>query len=248
MSDNASAPAGKQETPSIPMSITLGGQTYLVSETPELKGLISTVASIERAKLYSTINELKSGMEELKKVTVLPVAQTPAPVASTVPGTELNEFKDALLASVRDIIRSEVTPLQDFVNKQNTESLDSYRARLIEANKTTCIPELVKGTTKEELDSSLAESVRLRSQYSPVDFSKPGGQENPHQHVPAEVVNAANIAQQPNAVIPAPAVTILAPMGVSAIEDAPTDIAALSHEDFGKRRGELEAKMKSLVS
>lgn len=230
--------------PTLPTSIILGGITYNVTETQELKDFIAQVSQVEKNKLYSTIDELKKGIEELKRVDV----HTPAPTVAPTVAQPINEkaFKDEVISAVGTLLNERLAPITAALNQAQAESVDAYRDRLVNANVGKCIPDIVKGNTKEEVDASLAESIRLRSQYSPVDFNQPGGQENKHANIPAEVQAAAANANVPGATqVAAP--TIMAPAVISAIEESPVDIAGMNHEEFGKRRGELEAKMKNLV-
>jgi hypothetical protein len=115
---------------------------------------------------------------------------------------------------------------------------------------------MVKGTTKEELMTSLQESIAVRNRYNPNVPQQPGGLPPKFTNVPSDVQDAAQQAQQQaQAIIPAPqqnVVTqqvpqILTAPAIAPIQDAPVDISKLSHEEFGERRKQLEAHMKTLM-
>ena len=54
----------------IPESITINGVTYTVKDTPELQQFIQEVAKVEKSKLYTQFENLKSQIANLGKVRV----------------------------------------------------------------------------------------------------------------------------------------------------------------------------------
>ena len=52
----------------IPESVTIGGVTYAVKETPELQQFIQDIAKVEKSKLYSQFETLKAQIATLQNV------------------------------------------------------------------------------------------------------------------------------------------------------------------------------------
>lgn len=157
----------------IPESITINGVTYAVKDTPELQSFIQEVAKVEKSKLYTQFEALKAQIKALSDVQVVSDPNIEAMLAKM---KETFITKDDLKQSLAETVKEAVKPLieTDAQNKKNT--LDAYRESLIKMNEGTCIPELVKGETKEEIDASLAESIRIRAKYpSPVAPHQPQG-------------------------------------------------------------------------
>jgi len=154
----------EEKTVAIPESIVLNGVTYSVKETPELLGLMQAVAKQEKTKLYGQFESLKNQVQLLSNVKIEP-SQTP------LGATQYDQLKAAivqeLLPELKDAVREVVQPVLDSTAQSAQETLDQYRTALLAENNATCIPELVKGNTKEELRASLAESIRLRAAYPP---------------------------------------------------------------------------------
>lgn len=73
-----------QNTPSIPESITINGVTYLVKETPELQQFIQAIAKVEKSKLYSQMETLKTQIQNLGNVEITPDKSTEFDVNSLV--------------------------------------------------------------------------------------------------------------------------------------------------------------------
>ena len=154
-----------QQTASIPESITIGGVTYLVRENPELQKFIQDVAKVEKTKLYSQFENLRSQIASLNGVQVTP--DTPSVNVDDLVGKLKESFvtKETLTEILSQTINSTIKPLLDANEQNHHNALDEYRQKLIKDNEATCIPELVKGNSKEELDKALAESIRIRAAY-----------------------------------------------------------------------------------
>ena len=76
---------------------------------------------------------------------------------------------------LKETIGEVIQPVLSATEQQRVNDLNQYRERLIRDNEATCIPELVKGNSKEELEKSLRDSIELRAKYnSPVMI--PGAQ------------------------------------------------------------------------
>jgi hypothetical protein len=223
----------------LPEEVIINGVTMKLSETPELMGLVSTIAKIEKSKLYSKIASLEQGLNELKKVEVSP---NPVPT----------NFKAELLGEIKEMIESQIKPLLDKTTSIENRSVDEYRQQLLRENDGKCIPELVKGNTKDELDVALAQSIELRSKYTP---------QNNNSGAPAHItdpvilarLNASgnNTTQQPaaaqssNQTQAAPVVQV-PNIPVQNPQNAP-DIGNMDMDEFEKRRDELRKGIESLV-
>lgn len=162
-----------QNTPSIPESITINGVTYLVKDTPEIQQFIQAVAKVEKSKLYSQMDSLKAQIQNLGNVEVIPTEQFNADsFIEKLKGTFVTA--DSLKETLSNTIKEVVQPVLDATHRNEQNELNEYREKLINENAATCIPELVKGNSKEELDAALKESIRLRSAYP-----SPSGQQVP---------------------------------------------------------------------
>lgn len=154
-----------QNTSSIPESITLGGVTYAVKDTPELQQFIQAVAKVEKSKVYSQMEAIKQQIQSLSNVEVVKDGSefNVDSLIEKLKGTFVTT--ESLKESLSDTIKEVVQPVLDATHKHEQDELSAYREKLISENASTCIPDLVKGNTKEELDASLQESIRLRSAY-----------------------------------------------------------------------------------
>lgn len=179
----------KQNTISIPESVTINGVTYLVSETPELQQFIQAVSKVEKSKLYSQFESLKEQIKNLGNVQVTEDQQQKLDIEALVKSLK-DSFvtKDDLRESLKSTVEEVVRPVLDATKKTQEDELNAYREKLITENAATCIPELVEGNTKEELDAALKESIRLRAAYPP-----PGNEQKPYGGDP----NIKRQAQQP---------------------------------------------------
>lgn len=146
----------------IPESITINGVTYTVKDTPELQQFIQEVAKVEKSKLYTQFENLKSQIANLGKVRVTGNLDVDT-IVEKLKGTFVTkeDFQEMLPGVLKEVVQPVLT-----ATEQNRKSeLEQYREKIISENIATCIPDLVKGETKEELDVSLQESIRLRASY-----------------------------------------------------------------------------------
>lgn len=146
----------------IPESITISGVTYTVKDTPELQQFIQEVAKVEKSKLYTQFENLKSQISNLGKVRVTGNLDADT-IVEKLKGTFVTkeDFQEILPGVLKEVVQPVLTATEQ--NRKN--ELEQYREKLISENIATCIPDLVKGETKEELDASLQESIRLRASY-----------------------------------------------------------------------------------
>lgn len=154
----------EQEKTGIPKSITINGITYSVKDTPELQQLIQAVSRIEKSKLRSQYDTLSKKLNELGNAQV------------TIDDSVIDKFKGVFMTRedfkemLPNTVKEVVQPLLKANEDSHALEIEQYRNKLIQDNLATCIPDLVKGNTKEELDAALKESIRLRSQY-PTPFA-----------------------------------------------------------------------------
>ena len=183
-------PESKQNTISIPESVTINGVTYLVSETPGLQKFIQDVSKVEKSKLYSQFESLKAQIKDLSGVHVTEDEQKQQFDVKALVDALKDSFvtKEDLKESLKSTVEEVVRPVLDATKKTQEDELNAYREKLITENSATCIPELVKGNTKEELDAALKESIRLRAAYP-----SPGNEQKPYTGDP----NIRKQAQQP---------------------------------------------------
>ena len=155
-----------QSTVSIPESITINGVTYVVKDTPELLNFMQTVSKVEKNKLYSQFEILKEQIAKLGNVKVVGDEDNKVDIDSIVEklkGTFVTkqDLHETLKGTVEEVVR----PVLQATQKQQEDEIAQYRQKLINDNIATCIPELVQGKTKEELDSALKHSIELRASY-----------------------------------------------------------------------------------
>lgn len=156
--------ASSQNTTSIPESITINGVTYSVKETPELQQFIQAVAKVEKTKLYSQMEAIKAQIQNLSNIEVEPTGTTDIDsIVEKLKSTFVTQesLKDTLSTTIKEVVQ----PVLDATQRNEQTALEEYREKIIHENESVCIPELVKGNTKEELDAALNESIRLRKAY-----------------------------------------------------------------------------------
>ena len=231
-----------QQTVSIPESITIGGVTYLVRENPELQKFIQDVAKVEKTKLYSQFENLRSQIASLNGVQVTP--DSPSVSVDDIVGKLKESFvtKDTLTEILSQTINSTIKPLLDANEQNQHNTLDEYRQKLIKENEATCIPELVKGNSKEELDKALAESIRIRAAYpapgaapSPSPVHDPLIQQQAQQQAPQQG-NKLDVAPQK-----APQIPNVPPVPQRPAPDAAQQkgVKTMSMKDFAAKRESL---------
>lgn len=147
----------------IPESITISGVTYTVKDTPELQQFIQEVAKVEKSKLYTQFENLKSQIANLGRVKPVGSDLDVDAIVEKLKGTFITkeDFQEMLPGVLKEVVQPVLTATEQ--NRQ--DELKQYREAIISENIATCIPELVKGETKEELDASLKESIRIRATY-----------------------------------------------------------------------------------
>jgi hypothetical protein len=239
-------PETKQNTISIPESVTIKGVTYLVSETPELQTFIQAVSKVEKSKLYSQFESLKAQMKELGNVQV--TENKPLDTDSLV--NALKEHfvtKEDLTTSLKSTVEEVVRPVLDATKKTQEDELKAYREKLITENAATCIPDLVKGNTKEELDAALAESIRMRAAYPPPGSQPPySGDPNIQKTAQQEGFQAETPLTPTPETPKVPAAPAVPHRPAPDASREPEGVKQMSIEEFAKKRDSLKSQLESL--
>lgn len=230
----------------IPESITINGVTYTVKDTPELQMFIQEVAKVEKAKLYTQFENLKAQIANLNKVKVVPDA-TPATdldaLVEKLRGTFITkeDLKETLAGTVKEVVQ----PVLAATEQSRQEELSQFREKLIQDNIDKCIPDLVKGETKEELLASLQESIRIRTAYPSPSSVQP--QTRVVDPLITQQAQAQRTAQQYNptpteTAAPTPPATPRRPAPEVA---APANVKAMPMSEFASRREQLEQQLRA---
>ena len=155
----------------IPESIEIDGHSYVVKETPALMEFRQLVEKAEKNKLYSTFATLRQQINDLKATQVVQQS-APFDLGALVEALK-GEF--ATREDLQDIVSKAVQPVNNNLEQRRQQELAEYRERLIKDNEGKCIPELVKGATREEIDASMEESIALLNKYHGPFIDPPQG-------------------------------------------------------------------------
>lgn len=228
----------------IPESITINGVVYTISDTPELQVFAQQVAKVEKTKLYSQYENLKSKIEGLQKVQVTPEQTSNESIKELI--TEMTKSfvtKEDLQTSITASMKEVMEPVLNATRENKEQEIANYRQSLIDANTDKCIPELVRGNSKAELDASLAESIRLRGAYpSPSTAAIPnGGNKTVDPLIQRQMEEANNQKREmERAAIPT------APRMETAFEEqAPSGVKAMPMSQFAQEREALMANLEA---
>ena len=235
----------------IPESITLNGVTYTVKDTPELQQFIQEVAKVEKSKLYTQFENLKSQIANLGKVRVTGGNLDVDAIVEKLKGTFVTkeDFQEMLPGVLKEVVQPVLTATEQ--NRKN--ELEQYREKLISENIATCIPELVKGETKEELDASLKESIRIRAAYPTP--STAGIDPTKHVTDPLIQKQAQEMGEQPltptpqTAPVPTAAQTPVppaAPRRPSPEVSGPQNVKQMPMSEFEKQRETLKQQLEAM--
>lgn len=214
----------------IPEHLIINGSTYSVKDTPEIQEFIKSVAKVEKSKLYTQIEQLREQAIKLERVQISPTPKVEAP------SFDMDKFKEDISGIVGTLIDNKLAPITSESNRAKEQALNNYREELVNKNIDRCIPDLVRGSSKEEIDQSLAESIRLRASYP-----------SPNT-VEAQVVKDPLLQQtaldnkfQAETYIPSvPGIPAADPSSNQ------TDVKKMSMEEFAKQREALMNGMESL--
>lgn len=235
----------------IPESITINGVTYAIKDTPELQQFIQEVAKVEKSKLYTQFENLKAQIANLGKVRVTGNNLDVDTIVEKLKGTFVTkeDFQEMLPGVLKEVVQPVLTATEQ--NRKN--ELEQYREKLISENIATCIPELVKGETKEELDASLQESIRLRASYPTPSTAHI----DPTKHVTDPLIQkqAQEMVGQPLTPTPqaAPAPTAAptsappaAPRRPSPEVSGPQNVKQMPMNEFEKQREALKQQLEAM--
>lgn len=226
----------------LPESITINGNTYFVKDTPELQGFIQAVSKVEKSKLYSKFEDIKKEVQNLSQVQVVEPTMKDDDLVERLKKVFVTSegLKDTLKSTVEEVVQ----PILTATKRNQLNEIEEYRNKLIKENEATCIPELVKGATKEELDKSLKESIRIRQAYSLVNPPKYEGDPN-IKKMEKELSQKGEI-QTPT---PKPTDTPLpnVPNRPSPdVDGAPQGVKKMSMSEFAKKRDALRSQLETL--
>lgn len=235
----------------IPESITINGATYAIKDTPELQQFIQEVAKVEKSKLYTQFENLKAQIANLGKVRVTGNSLDVDTIVEKLKGTFVTkeDFQEMLPGVLKEVVQPVLTATEQ--NRKN--ELEQYREKLIGENIATCIPELVKGETKEELDASLKESIRIRAAYPTPSTAAI----DPNKHVTDPLIQkqAQEMVGRPLTPTPqaAPAPTAAptsappaAPRRPSPEVSGPQNVKQMPMNEFEKQREALKQQLEAM--
>lgn len=262
---NSDNPAGPARV-TIPRTIRIGEIEFSVADTPELANLVSLVrqdtASVEKTKLYTTIDKLKKDIEVLTNVELINPSGNADKKGEEIINTIVEAKMDGMLKELKGLM----APLLETNQRSQAAIVESYRNKVLAENVGKCIPELVVGETTEAIDTALANSLQLFGKYKSefgvrtieeqltnVSATPQGGIA---PSVPVTPVTTPTATPSPQATpaptnTPAPTQqTIVLPSSPANTEVPNTEIpsaSTMSIEEFGKRREELQRGLKDLV-
>lgn len=234
----------------IPESISINGVTYIVKDIPELQQFIQEVAKVEKSKLYTQFENLKSQIANLGNVKVSANSDVEA-IVEKLKGTFVTkeDFQEMLPGVLKEVVQ----PVLTATEQNRRDELEQYREKLINDNIATCIPELVKGETKEELLASLQESIRLRTSYptpstAHIDPTKhvvdPLLQKQAQEMVVQPTQTPTPKAAQPQAPLaPMPPV---APRRTSPEVSGPQNVKQMPMNEFERQREALKQQLEAM--
>lgn len=240
---------------SIPESVTINGITYVVRDTPELQKFMQAVSKVEKNKLYSQFESLKNQLEDLRKVQVVPDSQ------GSGAGVNVKEIVEALRGtfvtredletSLKNTVSEIISPVIQNSEEQRKQELEAYRNSIIQAHINECIPELVEGNSKQELDASLEKSIQLRSKYPSPSSAAVLHSEKPvvdpliAEQMRKENEARAQAASPTPSPVPAAAPAPTVPRREAPEVSGPTGVKNMPMSEFAARREQLEAELRA---
>ena len=236
---------------SIPESVTINGITYVVRDTPELQKFMQAVSKVEKNKLYSQFESLKNQLEDLRKVQVVPDSQ------GSGAGVNVKEIVEALRGTfvtredLETSLKNTVSEVIQNSEEQRKQELEAYRNSIIQAHINECIPELVEGNSKQELDASLEKSIQLRSKYPSPSSAAVLHSERPvvdpliAEQMRKENEARAQAASPTPSPVPAAAPAPTVPRREAPEVSGPTSVKNMPMSEFAARREQLEAELRA---
>lgn len=236
----------------IPESITINGVTYTVKDTPELQQFIQEVSKVEKSKLYTQFESLKAQIANLGNVKVTDDNTTNVDtIVEKLKGTFVT--KEDLKEVLPGVLKEVVQPVLAATEQNRKNELAQYRDKIISEHIAECIPDLVKGETKEELDAALKESIRLRAAYPTP--STAGIQNRPVKDplIQKQMNEMAGNEQTPTpqtqpfqAASQQPPIPPAAPRRPSPEASGPQNIKKMPMSEFEKQRDALKQQLEAM--
>lgn len=231
----------QEKTARIPEGITIGGVTYTVKDSPELQQFIQGVAKVEKQKVYSQIENIKQRMDSLNGVVVEQVPTFDAKeIVEQLKGTFLTreDIQGALQESIKEVVQ----PLLSTNEQKRIDELNAFRESVIKQNETTCIPDLVIGNTKEEIEAALKGSIAIRQKY----FTP--ATETQQQPAPSVTPAVNPPTQTASGIVTQPAVSMSVNRTVTPDSTYATqvNVKAMSAEAFKEERANLKAQIANM--
>lgn len=227
----------------IPESITLNGVVYQVKDYPELQQFIQQVSKVEKSKLYSQFESLRNQIENLSKVKVTDSLNAESIVEKL---KETFVTKETLQEMLPGTLREVVQPLLQASEQTRQDELTAYRTKLITDNAATCIPDLVVGNSKEELDAALKRSIELRAAYPSPSSVQAGGQHVVDPNIQKQFAEQGDYTPTPlPGQTPTPPTPPAAPRRPSPEVQAPSNIKSMPLSEFERNREQLLAQLEA---
>lgn len=239
----------EKPTVAIPESITLNGVTYSVKDTPELQKFIQEIAKVEKSKLYSQFESLRSQINNLGRVRVEGSFGSVDEIVEKLSSTFVT--KNDLQQMLPEVVKEAVRPIVETNEQNRLNELENYRQKLIKENIAVCIPDLVTGDSKEALDAALQRSIELRAKY-PTPSSAPFEGKPVKDPLIAHQASRmdAEAAQTPTPAAPAfvPPVTPVPeiPRRQSPEVSGPSNVKRMSMAEFEKNRDSLREQLEAV--
>jgi hypothetical protein len=254
------------------MKLMINGVEVDTDTHPELaqwqRNVVAEAHKTEKDKLYTTIDELKKEVKLLKDA---PVVTTPTPTSTTnnnqQPAIDVKQLVSDVTESVVARINPAIKQLHELVEplKNDSEfmkqaSIADYRNKLIFDNQEACIPALVVGNTKAELDEALekskAEFIRIKGLVNktpvipevPVVDPRTLPQNTAQNTTTSQTTTPAKTEVTETTTTPVTTTTIPAPSTIPATDanaEIP-DMKNMSQKEFEERKEELRKKIKGL--
>ena len=141
--------------------------------------------------------------------------------------------REDLETSLKNTVSEVISPVIQNSEEQRKQELEAYRNSIIQAHINECIPELVEGNSKQELDASLEKSIQLRSKYPSPSSAAVLHSERPQ---------AASPTPSP---VPAAAPAPTVPRREAPEVSGPTSVKNMPMSEFAARREQLEAELRA---
>jgi hypothetical protein len=144
-----------------------------------------------------------------------------------------------------NMIQEAVKPLMEAQQNLSQQTVESYKETRLKELGDTVIPEMITGSSKEEIEQSIQNSVAVRTRYN----TQNAPQQVPPTHTPqvaqqqyvAPTPTPAPQIPQPNAVPPAQTPITQTPPQASLVDN----VKAMSSDDYAKHRAQMMSELGS---